>query len=272
MKKLLNFCLCLAMILSLAACGCRHEWIAANCDTAKTCSLCGEVEGEALGHKWTEADCETAKRCETCGKQEGEALGHKWLNATTEAPKTCENCQKTEGSKIDTDPRFHTPDCQMLFGSWSGESVQDAGVQSGVTIEGEDLTYKMLVTFVFHEDGRMEMQTKIDKDSYLRVMRIISIEESYAALEQQGINRADADAAMMQAYGTDVPGYVDMMLSEISLADLSIGMDGVYYVVGSTLHDSVSWDEEFDASEFTLEGDKLTLISQEVTLELTRDN
>lgn len=31
---------------------CEHEWEAADCDSPRTCRLCGKTEGEALGHNW----------------------------------------------------------------------------------------------------------------------------------------------------------------------------------------------------------------------------
>ena len=46
MRKVLAFTLALACLLSLTSCGCEHEWIAATCTEAETCSLCGEVQGE----------------------------------------------------------------------------------------------------------------------------------------------------------------------------------------------------------------------------------
>ena len=101
--------------LLLTGCGCKHEnWVAANCETPKTCADCGETQGEALGHNWKDAACEKAKTCALCGETEGSALGHSWQEATTEAPKTCSNCGKTEGEKIITDPRFHTTACAPL--------------------------------------------------------------------------------------------------------------------------------------------------------------
>lgn len=36
----------------LTGCGCEHEWAEATCRTPKTCNLCRETEGEALGHTW----------------------------------------------------------------------------------------------------------------------------------------------------------------------------------------------------------------------------
>lgn len=38
------------MLTALAGCGCQHQWEEATCTTPKTCTQCGETEGEALGH------------------------------------------------------------------------------------------------------------------------------------------------------------------------------------------------------------------------------
>ena len=36
---------------------CEHEWVDATCTAPKTCSKCGETEGEALGHTYVEGVC-----------------------------------------------------------------------------------------------------------------------------------------------------------------------------------------------------------------------
>ena len=84
--------------VSVEAAGCAHDWAAADCDTPKTCKLCGETEGAALGHDWEAADCDTAKTCKVCGATEGAALGHSWDNASCTSPKTCTVCGLTEGA------------------------------------------------------------------------------------------------------------------------------------------------------------------------------
>ena len=105
MKKLITIfiicCLTLALVFSMASCGdnkdnketqatqdtqstdnienteseqnkettCSHTWVDADCDTPKTCSICGATEGEALGHT-AEADdgnCTTEVKCTVCG-------------------------------------------------------------------------------------------------------------------------------------------------------------------------------------------------------------
>lgn len=54
MRQLGCAILCLALILCLSGCACKHEWAEATCTEPKTCTKCGETEGEALGHNWGE--------------------------------------------------------------------------------------------------------------------------------------------------------------------------------------------------------------------------
>ena len=60
----------------MTACGHQHIWSEATCTAPKTCTECGETEGEALGHLWVDSNCEEPKTCSRCGETEGEALGH----------------------------------------------------------------------------------------------------------------------------------------------------------------------------------------------------
>jgi hypothetical protein len=50
MKKLILITLVLAMLLSMTACGCKHQWEDATCQAPKTCTLCGKSEGETANH------------------------------------------------------------------------------------------------------------------------------------------------------------------------------------------------------------------------------
>ena len=97
MKKMICVILAAIMLLSMAACGGNetpptetsappttesipvcdlngHIWVDATCEAAKTCSVCGETEGEALGHSWADANYQAPKTCTVCGTTEGEAL------------------------------------------------------------------------------------------------------------------------------------------------------------------------------------------------------
>lgn len=96
-KKLIGVIAVGVCMLSLIGCGHEHTWDEATCTTPKTCSECGETEGETLGHTWEEATCTTAKTCSVCNEIEGAPLEHQWIEATLEAPKTCSVCNETEG-------------------------------------------------------------------------------------------------------------------------------------------------------------------------------
>lgn len=69
----------------IAATG-EHAWANATCTTPKTCSDCGETEGEAVGHTpGAAADCENAQTCTVCGDELKAALGHSYPETGTEA-------------------------------------------------------------------------------------------------------------------------------------------------------------------------------------------
>lgn len=92
MKKIICTILAAVLLLCMTACGgkevtptepseslpaCQvsgHSWVDATCEVAKTCSVCGEAEGEALGHSWLDANYQAPKSCTVCGTTEGEAL------------------------------------------------------------------------------------------------------------------------------------------------------------------------------------------------------
>ena len=92
MKKFLLSIILIALIMTLSGCGHEHTWVEATCTEPKTCSGCGETEGEPLGHTWVEATCTEPKTCSVCGETEGEALGHTWDMATCLHPTTCTVC------------------------------------------------------------------------------------------------------------------------------------------------------------------------------------
>lgn len=55
---------------------------------------------ESAGHSWVDATCNAAKTCSVCGATEGNALGHSWVEANYQAPKTCSVCGATEGDPL----------------------------------------------------------------------------------------------------------------------------------------------------------------------------
>lgn len=87
------------VMLALSGCQCRHEWVAADCVTPKTCAKCGETEGEVLGHSWQDASCEAPRTCARCGATEGEPV-HQWKEANYQDPQTCTLCGAAEGEPL----------------------------------------------------------------------------------------------------------------------------------------------------------------------------
>lgn len=131
MKKKL-FCLILALVcaLTLTACGCKHEiWNEADCVNPKTCSECGETEGEPLGHAWKDATCDNPKTCSECGETEGAPLGHMWQDATCQSAKKCSTCGKLEGNVLEhswTAATCETPKTCSACGETDGDVLDHA--------------------------------------------------------------------------------------------------------------------------------------------------
>lgn len=103
--KITSITLVLAIICIVFA-GCNsheHTWKDATCTDPKTCTECGETEGEPLGHKWSDANCTEPKTCTVCGAKEGDPKGHTWVDATCSSPKKCSVCGATEGEPLGHD-------------------------------------------------------------------------------------------------------------------------------------------------------------------------
>lgn len=73
MKKAFALFLILSLFL-LSGCGHEHSWQEASCTQPRTCTECGETEGEALGHSPTEATVWEPSVCSLCGEVLGEKL------------------------------------------------------------------------------------------------------------------------------------------------------------------------------------------------------
>jgi len=198
--------------LLLTGCGCRHQWKDATCEAPKTCTSCGETEGYDLGHKWREA--------------------------TTETPKTCERCLKTEGERIITDSRFKTEKCKALFGTWSG-TVNIPSTYFGLPKLSDDLNFRIILTF--HNDGNFEATVSLtNKATVVGHLRAYYVNALYAEFAKQGLDEAQADAAMVATYGMDVKAYSKKLAEETDFSKLTSSLveDGVYYV-------SNSWNGDF---------------------------
>ncbi|MBQ5866722.1 MAG: hypothetical protein IIW56_08625 [Oscillospiraceae bacterium] len=286
MKKWIAMLLVLVMALTMAACGCEHEFAAATCTAPSTCTLCGETEGEALGHVWmaatcedpktcevcaatdgeakghtmVEATCEEAKHCEVCDLVEGEALGHTWVDATTEAPQTCEVCAATEGERIITDERFTTAATSHLQGKWMMEVPMDGEMMGIPGFPETTMNFVMNLS----NDGHIDFTVEVT-DAFMESMRLYTIESVYVEFEALDISREDADVMFAESYGMSIEEYVDAELAGLDMNELysslfaAMNFGGVYYVEGDQIFSAGDWEDEMIGDVYVLEGDSLTI-------------
>ncbi len=171
MSKWFVMALAVMMVLTLSACGCKHENVAVDAAVAATCTDTGLTEGKhcadcgeiivaqatipANGHvekdvPAAEPTCEeeghtAGKMCVVCdaslsGAEKIAALGHKWDEATCDAPKTCSVCAKTEGDKLAHDWAAATCDkaktcklCEKTDGKALGHKWEEATTEAPKT-------------------------------------------------------------------------------------------------------------------------------------------
>lgn len=78
------------ILIAILGSVCFHfDWNPATCTEPKTCSNCGQTDGEKLGHSWEKATCTEPKTCSRCGKELGKPLGHKPGTWTVQSEATC---------------------------------------------------------------------------------------------------------------------------------------------------------------------------------------
>lgn len=300
MKRLISILLLVLCVAVFAGCQCQHEWVEASCETPKTCNLCQQTDGAPLGHTWRSATCTAPKTCEVCGLEQGEAVGHGWVEATctapkhcvdceliegdplehewqkatTEKPKTCAVCGSTEGDRIVTDARFTTAANQSVFGTWEAE----------MTMTGEELEmaeYVQEVPFIatlhFGEAGDLALSLRFkDLDAFLAELNTNTVELMYRQFADLDMSREEADEVFESTYGMTVAEYAESIWAMVNWDNLSDVYDTtyVYYIEGDRIYLSDSWDGEFVFSDFTLDGDKMTIVDSEINdgtvLELTR--
>ncbi len=99
-KKMVTGMLAVSLVFMMTGCCLSHGWQEATCTEPKTCSKCGETEGEALGHTWEEVTCTEPKTCSVCQETEGEALGHTLSEATYWEAAVCSVCGETVGNAL----------------------------------------------------------------------------------------------------------------------------------------------------------------------------
>ena len=78
---------------------CNHTWKDATCTEPKTCSVCNETEGEALGHTWMDATYNNPKTCSICGETEEEPLQRVQSNNSSSNSRSNNSSRTTQTKK-----------------------------------------------------------------------------------------------------------------------------------------------------------------------------
>ena len=102
-KRIITVFVMLFLIALMSGCCLIHNWKGATCTTPRTCSNCGETEGEASGHVWSEATCATPRTCNNCGETEGDVLGHALTEANYQEAAKCTVCGEKVGEPLQAD-------------------------------------------------------------------------------------------------------------------------------------------------------------------------
>lgn len=169
----------LTICFMLTGCGHEHTWMEATCTVPKTCSECGETEGEALGHTWVEATCAEPKTCSVCGETEGETLAHTWIDATCAEAKHCSVCGEIEGEPLEhtlTEANYQQAAICEVCGETVGEPLQADFEKFGLVCDAEqNIEYPIAVP----RDGYSLQQGKITFSDY----EIFDSDGTHEALE-----------------------------------------------------------------------------------------
>ncbi|MBR2310048.1 MAG: hypothetical protein IKA47_05900 [Oscillospiraceae bacterium] len=235
-----------------------HTWADATCTAPKTCTVCQLTEGEKAAHNWKAATCTAPKTCSVCKQTEGKTAAHKWQEATTEAPQTCSVCKVTSGNKLNTDPRFTTKSTKALQGNWVCDVTLTDEMLGLVNFGGADCQ----LTMKFGNTGALSMGIKVkDEKTFMQKYNAYTVNLMYAEFAAQGYSKAQADQAMLEAYGLNVPDYVTAALKGYKAADIlaAFTSEEVYYVEGNKVFTALSWNAKFESNTYTLSGNKLVI-------------
>ncbi len=284
----------------------EHTWKEATCTAAKKCTVCGKKSGKALGHDWEHGDCENPGVCRRCGKSDSNAKGHSWVEATTEAPKTCTACGLTEGDRIITDSRFHTADCQSLFGSWAGVAGKtECRIFFGnagelIAVEKTSETDKTTTTGVYYVsggkiyaslswEGTMEaLSFGVDGESLqivrddktVSLTRLESFDAEYmdARFDKEAAKELIGTWGLNAQYG-NITGSATCIFTEdgyvygfAATDDGTRAMSemGRYYVKDGVVYGYYVWAEEMKEMKYELVGGKLSIVVRGMTILLDR--
>ncbi len=163
-------------------------------------------EASVHEHTWAEATCTQPRTCTECGETEGEPLEHEWTPATLEAPKTCVNCGATEGEAV-TCKQF---EMEKLIGSgWDrwvtysdsiicGKRLSDHSIEVGFYDYDGNLLNSFTRDFGYNSWG-YSILSNFDPDSNVIAVQVAETEGS----SDTRINLYDPKGNMIKEFEID---------------------------------------------------------------------
>lgn len=281
-RKIICWLLATSLLLTLTACGCKHEWNSATCDTPKTCVKCGETDGTAPGHSWLQAGCIGSQSCTKCGISQGEPLGHDWQAANCTVAEKCSRCKETRGSALghrwedsvtdasrncvvcgyfeeNRDPRFSAEEIKSLRGQWCHETTfQGTWFSMDKTYDGLACTLILELDSVGNGTLRAEFP---DEKAFMKVYKRQFIKDTYAEFRYEGLTKEETDLVMDRLYGMTMDQYaateIENMTQEEIYGEFSRNL--AYYADNGDLYFSENWNAEFIMGQFSQKSNVLTL-------------
>ena len=236
---------------------CVHDWTDATCTEPKTCSICGETEGEALGHSWSEGSCTEDRVCTVCGEVAEAAPGHDWTDATCTEPKTCKSCDETEGEALGhtwVDADCETPKTCSVCGETEGEALGHDYADGICSVCGEeDPKYRAPLSGLLRVAGNDRFATSFAvADQMLWEMAEEKFDSVIVAYSH---NFPDALTGSYLAAVKKAPIllYHDSMADEVlAYIQENLKAEGTVYVLGGTAVISDSFDADASALGFNV--------------------
>lgn len=142
-RKILLLVSAFAVMVSSTGCAKlfhTHTFADATCTAPKTCTECGETEGEPLNHNFKMATCMAPQTCTMCGHTEGATAAHNYKDATCTSGAKCSVCGKTDGSALGHSTSVgKCSRCNSLQGSSTIKKVEDYILSgSNYILDGSD--------------------------------------------------------------------------------------------------------------------------------------
>lgn len=244
MACLIILCVFVVSVIIGVSSGHQHTWEEASCLAPKTCSECGETEGEATGHTWIEATCTNPKTCSVCNMAEGEAKGHVWSNATCILPKTCTNCSTTEGEALGHSWNDATCTEAKTCGNCNATEDEALGHDAAGLTCTNDATCSRCNTTITAPGHTLSDATCIEP------AKCSTCGETVGDALGHTVTSGVCDRCGLETYET-VSGYGDDVLSGITVGD------GIYRI-----HFTHSGGSNFIVKSYDVSNDKELLINE----------